>query len=304
MKNTYTYNNVSWIDFVSPTSKEARDLVDTHGIHPRIAQEVLSPTIKPKLSVYNGNIYLVLHFPAIRHTHSNEKNQEVDFILTKDSLITVHYDTVDSISAFAKEFEISAVVDKDEKKIHAGFIFYHLILKLYNALQDELDFIESSLAKIEDNIFLGKERSMVIELSSMSRVLLDMEQTIEGHERALKDLLAEGDTFFGKSFTQELQDVLHEYHTVYHRIRDQREFLGELRTANDSLLSAKQNEIMKTLTIMAFVTFPLSLVAGIFGMNTIYLPFIGKQGDFWIVIGIMVALTALMFAYFKHNKWL
>ena len=61
---------------------------------------------------------------------------------------------------------------------------------------------------------------------------------------------------------------------------------------------------MKILTIMAFVTFPLSLIAAIFGMNTVYIPIIGTPGDFWIVMGIMGFATFLMFLYFKRKKWI
>lgn len=300
------YKNLSWIDLKSPTSEEIRKLIDEFSVHPRIAEELLSPTIRPKCNIYDDVVYLILHFPTIRHTHSNEQNQEVDFVISKKSLVTVHYDTVDSIQTFAREFEVRAMVDKNKrtKRTHAGFLFCDLIRQLYKSVQDELDLIESRLTTIENKVFLDKERQMVKELSKVSRNLLDMEQAIEGHERVLNNLLAEGQRIFGKAFfLRELQDIMHEYHTVYLRIRDQREFLAELRTTNDSLLSAKQNEVMKTLTILAFITFPLSLVATIFGMNTKVLPLVGIPGDFWFVIGIMVALTILMFFYFKHKKW-
>lgn len=301
-----TYKNLSWIDLTSPTNKEVRELVDDGTIDPRVAEEILPPITKPKLIAYNKTVFLVLHFPAIRHTHSNERNQEVDFVISKDTLITVHYDTVDSIERFTKEFEVTTILDKKKSaaQVHAGYIFSHLVQSLYQSLQHELDFVESKLGDIEDNVFKGKERQMVQALSRVSRILLDMEQTVEGHERSLKDLLNEGQRIFGSTFTQELQDILHHYHAVYYRIKDQREFLTELRTTNDSLLSAKQNEVMKTLTIMAFVTFPLTLIAGIFGMNTERLPIVGAPGDFWIIIGIMSVLAAIMFIYFKHNRWL
>ena len=80
--------------------------------------------------------------------------------------------------------------------------------------------------------------------------------------------------------------------------------VAELREINNSLVSTKQNEVMKILTIMAFVTFPLSLLASIFGMNTVYLPIVGHSLDFWIIIGIMAGATICFFAFFKHNRWL
>jgi len=61
---------------------------------------------------------------------------------------------------------------------------------------------------------------------------------------------------------------------------------------------------MKVLTILAFITFPLVLLSSVFGMNTISTPIVGIKGDFWIIIGVMLAATFSMFVYFRKKKWL
>jgi Mg2+ and Co2+ transporter CorA len=97
---------------------------------------------------------------------------------------------------------------------------------------------------------------------------------------------------------------LNERNETRHLVETLRAVAAEVRETNAALLNARQNEIMKTLTIMAFTTFPLSLIASIFGMNTDYLPIVGTPGDFWIVMGIMIALTASFFVYFRAKHWI
>ena len=301
-----TYGNLTWINLASPTSEEIRELVETLPISPRVAEELLSPTDRPKLDVYPDYVYLILHFPTIRYTGSNEQNQEVDFIISERVLVTVHYDAVDAIEQFAQRFEVTGMAgsNKLKGKLHAGFIFYHLILELYRELESELDVTESKLKEIERNVFMGEERQMVEELSVVSRDLLDIEHAIESHGETLRDLLAEAGNLLDDVFTWELRDILRHYRSVYGRLKNLREFVGDLRTTNDSLLTTKQNEVMKVLTILAFVTFPLALVAGIFGMNISNLPFAGSEHGFLIIMGIMAGLTLAMFAYFKLKRWL
>jgi magnesium transporter len=98
--------------------------------------------------------------------------------------------------------------------------------------------------------------------------------------------------------------ITSEYVKVQSTLEGTREYLQEIRKTNDSLLTTKQNEIMKTLTIMAFVTFPLTVITGTFGMNTTHTPILGLHGDFWIVIGIMITMTSSFFIYFIWKKWL
>jgi len=304
MLTKHKYKNLTWLDLESPTSDEIKEIMQKYNVHPLVGEELFSPTLKPRVDVYDNYIYLILHFPAIHHTRSNEKNQEIDFILGKNFLITTRYDSVESLRNFSSEFETSALIEKSAVTKHAGFIFYYMMKKLYQSVSDEIEYIEGSLSKIEDNIFSGKERQMVQALSRVSRNLLDIKQTLQHQGEVLKELREVGKKIFSPAFVARFGEIHGDYRRVMHLVEDQREFIDDLRETNDSLLSTKQNEVMKFLTIMAFVTFPLSLIAGIFGMNTEVLPIVGTPGDFWIIILIMALMTLGMFFYFKHKKWL
>jgi Mg2+ and Co2+ transporter CorA len=60
---------------------------------------------------------------------------------------------------------------------------------------------------------------------------------------------------------------------------------------------------MRTLTILNFISIPLSLIAT-FGQNAKNIPLIGHDQDFMVVMGLMLATSAVMLAYFKFKKWL
>jgi magnesium transporter len=298
-----TYKKLTWIDIQSPTKDEVRSLMKEFDIHPVVAQELLSPTMRPRVDLYDNAIYLILHFPMIEHKHGNEKIQEVDFIIGKNFLITTHYDMIDPLHEFSKVFEVNSIIDKGNMGEHAGFLFFYLIKELYRSLSDELDHIDNKLESIESQIFGGNEKAMVKEISKINRDLLNFRQSVRMHKDILSSLEIAGEKFFGNKFTYYLRAITGEYSKIANQMEGHRETMYELRKTNDSLLTTKQNEVMKILTILAFITFPLSLIASIFGMNTISTPIVGNTGDFWLVIGIMIVGTMLMFAYFKHKKW-
>jgi magnesium transporter len=108
---------------------------------------------------------------------------------------------------------------------------------------------------------------------------------------------------FGESFEPYLTELFHHYQYLARRTASLGASLQELRDTNDSLLSTKQNEIMKALTVMAFVTYPLALIAAVFGMNTAHTPLVGHPLDFWLVVAIMITAAAIFFAYFKYKRW-
>ncbi len=304
MLTTYTHKKLTWIDLESPSADEVRAVMEKYKIDPMVADELLLPSLKPKVEQYHDYLYLILHFPAFKHTHAGTPNQEVDFVVGKNFIVTTHYDTIDPLHKFSKIFEVNSILDRSDMSEHAGFVFYYMMKKLYKALEHELDYIHDELKQISDRIFNGEEREMVAEISKVSRELLNFKRATASHKEVLKSFEAAGLRFFGESFAFHLHAIMGEHYRIAHQIEGNIDMLTELRETNNSLLSTKQNETMKTLTVMAFIVLPLTFVSQLFGMNTAYLPIVGLPGDFWIVIGSMAILTAFFFAYFKYKKWL
>ncbi|MDP2593668.1 MAG: magnesium transporter CorA family protein [bacterium] len=304
MITRYKHKNLHWIDIDSPSADEIRKISDEFGIHPVVSNELLSPTLKPRVDLYENYIYLILHFPSFHGALGERKINEVDFIIGRDFILTTHYEEIDALHKFSKIFEVNSILDKSDIGKHAGFVFFYMVREAYQSLLNELEAVKDSLERIQERVFRGKEKEMVRELSYASRNLLDFTRATKLHKEVLHSFQVAGEKFFGADFTYHLRSILGEYYKVDDAISGNRAFLEELRQTNNSLLSTKQNEIMKVLTIMAFITFPLSLIAGIFGMNTDNLPIVGHPQDFWIVVGLMAILTAIFFWFFKHKKWL
>jgi magnesium transporter len=311
MTTKRVYRGIVWIDLESPTMEEVRAVAKEYRLNPLVSHELSAPSLKPKVDLYDNFIYLILHFPRARMGRTvaaldgkTELDKEIDFVISKRFLITVRYTSSEAIHLFAKLFEAQAVLKKESFGPHAGFIFFHLLRRLYDGLLNELATVTDSLSQIENRIFRGEEHEMVLALSRISRDLLDFKRSLTLHREVLESFETAGQKMFGADFGFHLRALSGDYYRVEQALLSRAEFLNELRETNNSLVSTKQNEIMKILTIMAFVTFPLSLLAGIFGMNTKVLPIVGLPYDFWIIIAVMAVLTGIFFWYFKHNRWL
>lgn len=303
MISRYKHNDLTWIDLESPTQGEVRDLMKEFSIDPLVAEELLSPTIRPKVDFMNDHIYMILHFPVMVQLDSSESHHEIDFIVGKDYIITTRYSMVDPLNEFSKMFEVESLLDRENMGDHAGFILFYMIKKLYQSVENELSYLNDILRDINDRIFNGEEKEMVFHISQVSRDLLNFRRTLSTH----KEVLASFEDVAGKlfdNFSHHMSSIMGEYYHVQNKIDINMDNVIELRETNNSLVSTKQNEIMKILTIMAFVTFPLSLIASIFGMNTAFLPIVGSQYDFWIIISGMGVFTITFFAFFKYKKWL
>lgn len=300
MISTKTYMNCNWVDLNSPTTEEIDSVVLSYGVNAKIAKDLSSPTPKQEVVDYGNFLYVVIHLPVFKHSRREAFEQEVDFAISGKNLITTRYESIDAIHHFTKKIEVNSILNRDEY----FNLFSEMIREIYLFLNNELSYIEDWTKEIEKNIFSGKEKDMVFAISSVGRNLLNFKRTIHPHGEVFENIKNIGAVKFGESFAKDMDTIIHEWKRMIYKLNNQIELTNQIRETNNSLLNTKQNEIMKNLTIIAFIGFPLSVIAAIFGMNTKNLPIVGLEGDFWIVIGIMLISIITTTLFFKIKKWM
>ncbi len=303
MITKYTNRGLTWVDLESPTQDEIRKIAKDYNLNPLVVHELSSPTLKPKVDLYQNFIYLILHFPRLRH-NKEEQDQEIDFIIGKKFFITVRYNANETVHYVSKMFETSATLDKGNFGPHAGFIFFFLLGRLYESLIHELGSVRTSLRSIEERIYNGEERDMVVSLSGVSRDLLYFKRSIALHRDVLESFEVAGRKLLGEGFAFHLRTLVGDYTRVEHFVASNVEFLTELRETNNALLSSKQNEIMKTLTILAFIALPATTVLSLFQIDSVSRPIVGVRFDFWILVLMVGGIAFGLYTWFKHKRWL
>lgn len=293
---------VIWVDLERPTPDEIRAVANEFELSTRIEEELFSPTPLPMVLTEPHAAFLALHFPT--RAENDLLEQEVDFIVGKHFVLTVRYDIIASFHELRRLLDAGEALGK--KRVDADALLELLFNHLYDGLRAQAADAAKRLAKIEREMISGKERSTIRAVSAVSREFLHLEAAAANHEESLMLFLDEltNKGFFGAHFSTRVARVSANRAQVARLLGTHRSIATEVREMNDALLSSTQNEIMKTLTIMAFVTFPLTLIAGIFSMDTLHTPIVGSAYDFWIVLGMMVALTLGFFGYFRIKHWL
>ncbi len=305
MLRTHQHKDVTWLDLENPQPEEINQIMHSYSIPNEAAEDLLSPTPKQRVVKYDNCVYIVMHFPALSHPIAkNHQRQEIDFIIGKKFLITVHYDKIKSIDNFGESFITEIQSGLEDTEHNAGHIFHKLMRKLYHNILQDVEMTRDSLHRVENAIFKGEEKRMVIEISKIHRDILRFKSATGPHKEAITTLYQVFREFLGNEYEYFIHDMSSEYQRVERRMQANKDLLDELRLTNDSLLESKQNEAIKSLTMMAFMTFPLTLIATLFTMRTDYMPIIGMQNDFWIIIGIMFAVVISCISFFSYKKWL
>ncbi len=303
MISKYTYKGLTWIDLESPSREELAHVLEENGLPTLLEDELANPTAHSKLDMYSHFIYLVLNFPKISTRQNKGLEQEIDFIIAKNFIITVHYEFIDTLFEFSKRLEVELSLEKKIDIDHGGLIFFHIIKALYIHSREELNSINLTLKDAEKKIFSHREGEMVATLSNINRTLIDFKQTLRFHKEILDSFNFVAGRFFDEKFGYYTTEIVNEYNKTQTILEGHKEILDDLRDTNDSLLANKTNETIKILTIITFLISPVSVISSIFMMNADFV-LIHTRSDFYIVIGAMLTTSMIVFIYFKTKRWL
>ncbi len=302
MITRYHYKDITWIDVVKPTPEEVREVVEEVNIPSEFTADLGVMVPHSESFAKKGVLKLTLDYPVVHRTDMKHPH-EIKFVVTKKYLVTFHYEEMEALHRFGKEFEVRCML-KGGTSTTPPRLFVTLLNYLYDAMYVKLDHLESRLHEVEEGIFAAREREMVFEISDLTRRLIAFRQVLGAHDDALEYLAKHIQTAFGVTLVPFVTEFKQHHEHLSRRLRALTSVVDDLHNTNLALLSTKENEIIKLLTIMAFVTYPLTLFTSTFGMNTEGTPIVGSRFDFWIIIGIMIVVSLVFFAFFRYKKWL
>ena len=301
----YEYLGGVWADLEQPTEDEIRQIAHEFSINERIETELLSPTPSPLVIGDDSSTLLILHFPAKNTENDETKDQEIDFVIGSNFIVTARYEVIAPLHRLKKLLETKNLVSNKES-ITTDVLLEILFAHLYASVCDHTNHTASHLERIERDMFDGHERKTVRSISNVSREFLHLEAALADQEEHLNNFLRmlEQNNFFDASFSERSERILAERARVTRLVTTHRAVATELRETNAALLEASQNEIMKMLTIITVIVLPLELIAFIFGMHARGTPFEEDPNAFIIIMGLMLGAVTLMTIYFARKRWI
>ncbi len=99
-------------------------------------------------------------------------------------------------------------------------------------------------------------------------------------------------------------DLVEHIHRVLNHARRLQDAVESAVQLHFSSTAYRTNEVMRTLTTITAIFLPLTLITGIFGMNFEFIPGLHSRQGFWIALGAMVLIAAMLLAYFRARRYL
>lgn len=123
-------------------------------------------------------------------------------------------------------------------------------------------------------------------------------------QRQIYDALAEeGRPLVDEASREEFERVTDYQARILESLEAARSLLGSVLETYRGAVADQTNEIVRVLTVFSAILLPLSLVAGIFGMNFVGIPLGDSPYGFWLIVSIMAVIAIGLWVYFGRRRF-
>jgi magnesium transporter len=313
--------DVIWIDLQQPTAEEEelvlRQFFPVHTLTfedvTRMRREPDTAPHLPKAEEFPDYLFVIVN-PLTREFqqhigkppgHNNGATRpftQLSAVLTGNMLITHHHEPMgctDQHHAFLKRHAAQANRGPD--------YLYHLILDhTVDEYVPVLDYIDDSLEHLESHVLQRPRQPLFHRMLRLKREIILLRKTLI-YEREVLVRLARGE------FALVDEREMAYYRNVYdHLVRftelieSSREMAADILQTYLASTSNRLNQIMKVLTMISTIVLPMTLIAGVYGMNfdKSAWPDFGSTWGFQFALGLMFLSGAISLVFFFWRRWL
>ncbi|WP_337042419.1 magnesium/cobalt transporter CorA [Emticicia sp. 17c] len=299
----FTDKHVTWLDVdgIHDVSVVAA-IGKQYNLHPLLMEDVLNTGQKPKLEHFGENhLFTVLKMLQFNPELNQIEAEHVSLVLGQNYVIT--FQEIHKSDVFAPIFaRLKASIGKTRKG-RADYLYYSfcdlivdnyfiVLEKLGEKLEDlEIKIIEEPNSSDQNLLYRFKRELMTVRKATLP--LRDMFGTLVREE---SPLIQPNTNIY-------LRDVYDHIIQILDTIETYREMIENIQNIYLTSLSNKMNSVMKTLTVFTAIFMPLSFIAGIYGMNFDNMPELHHHYGYFYTLGAMIAVTFVLWIYFKWKKY-
>lgn len=290
-----------WVDLENPTPEEADVLRNYFQLHPLAVEDTLIEIQYPKLDVYPEYIFLVLHGINYMRDTREFTTAEIDVFLGKQFLITHHDHRMRSV----RDMRQRILQDPQLMRIGLDTVIQGILDKVVDHYFPELEKLEDRIEEAEDQIFAAsQDRETLNRILRLKRDLMHLKRIVFPQREVFNRLSRDEIPYIRPSTRLYFRDTYDSLFRMTDIADNYRDLLTGFLDIYMSAASNRLNETMKFLTVISTICIPMTVVAGIYGMNFRFMPEIDWKYGYFFSLFLMLGIGLGMFIFFRKKGWI
>ncbi len=273
---------------------------EVYGLHMLALEDIVNTKHRTKCDEYDDATFLIL-----KHLRDDGgdmlREENIALVLKRNALLSFSECPQDMFEPNRERIE---AVNGRFRTRGADYLFYTLIDSVADHYVAQVEHFDDEIERLEDEVLLYPTSDTVRRIHALRRRMLQLRKVVHPLREAVIQLQRNEGNLFSDDVGVFLRDVEDHLALVLESIEHDREVLGGLLELYMTHESNRMNEVMKVLTIIATIFIPLTFIAGVYGMNFVYMPELTQRWGYPAVLAVMLAVVIAMFIFFRRKRWL
>ena len=292
-----------WIGLFEPTAEEFELVSAELGLHELAVEDALAAHQRPKLEVYDQDLFVVLK--TARYDDESESVQlaEILLFIGERYVVSVRHGQASPLGP------VRAAAERDVERMRCGpmAVLHAIVDRVVDDYAPVVEGVDNDLAEIEHEVFRA-DRPRGVDPSrrifKLKREVLDLHRNTEPLLEPLAALAAGQVPHAHAGLATYFRDVHDHLTRVVMAVSQFRDLLTDALNANLAQVTVRQNDDMRTISAIVAIAGVPTVVGAIYGMNFEHMPELGWRYGYPVVLAVTVAVCLLLFWRFKRIGWL
>ena len=309
MNNNITQINLkkfTWHHLAANGEEEIRYLRDHFDFKASHLNDCAAPPLRPKIEFTDHYVFIVLAWPVYNRQSGLISQREIDIFIDKNYLVTLAAPDAAAINDFAQKMQTLPDWGAAHQSKTSLEVLLIMLEETFLSLFPMLNHVAWDIDNLDTQLFSDQERELLHKILTTKRNIVDIRKSMQTSRNVLRELAEGARGFFGVHKQEAaFKRLLTHTQDIWEQLENHMATIAAIQGANESLISFRLSNIMRMLTIISVITFPLTLLAAIFAIDPKGgMPFIESPYGFWKVVGIMGLMASAMLYLFRKHRWL
>ncbi len=270
-------------------------------LHPLVLEDILNTEQRPKIDEYDD--YLVMETRCFYYDKDalSVSSEQVSLVLGRDFILTFQESSTGAFSAVRERLRSE---HSPMRALGVDYLAYSLLDSIVDKYFHVLEQMDDDSEALEDALLAKPSIAQLHSIHQLKRVSIELRRVVWPLREVINHLARNEHGFFNSTTIPYLRDIYDHTVSFIESLESIRDSLSGLMDIYMTSVSNRVNLEVRALTVVAMLFMPATLIAGIFGMNFSYMPWIHEHQGFWWAISIMAAIALLMLMIFWRRQWL
>lgn len=295
-----------WLGLKDPTNEDMTQFANRFNLHPLAIEDAVEGHTRSKLEFFDDTVFAVMS--TVAYVDATKGDEAAEVVSTGQIMVFMGPNFIMTVRR-GEQSPLRMMRDDLEERPEFLAKGPHVVLySVFDRVVDDymamVTEIEEDLDEVEEEVFSPEGNLRLAKVYQLKREVIEFRRSVSPLSLPLTLLASRDIPLIPEHFRPYFREVADHHTEAREAVASFDEVLTNLLQAGLARLTVKDNQDMRKISAAVAILAVPTLVGSVYGMNFDYMPELHFHYSYFLVLGAMATIMAVLYVIFRRIKWL